>query len=984
VNERPDRPQADEALLDDLVQRFTDDLRSGRQPSIEAVQKKHPRLAAEIHELLSSVAMIESLKRDEPLDAFGTIPHSRHLNLDRLGDYRIIEEIGRGGMGVVLLGVHESLGRRVAIKVMPAHLAGNEKYCERFRREAQAAATLHHTNIVGVFGAGRSDGHHYYVMEYVDGCGLNTVIRGLRSTAGKGSGDAINTLQTRISGPPGRAASQTMPEGDETQIGLNRDGETRLADDAFSDLRRIPPVPDGYQRFRWAAEMAAQVADAIHYAHEQGKLHRDIKPSNLILDREGRVWLTDFGLVKTFSEETMTGLGEIIGTPQYMAPESFSGKYDRQSEVYCLGLTLYELLGLQAAFASTSTTEMIRKVTSESITPLRKIDPRVPRDLATIVEKATARDSSRRYQSVGLMRDDLRAWLDGRPISARRVSVHQRLWLWSKRNPWAAASAALTAVAAVTATVGYLLVSSAYLKLALQHRELEDQQMQTRTAQGEAEANAEQFRDQYLRAEANIEMTLQMFDEMFKRMVVRGTGEDQDFSFDGFQELVGVETAVTATDAEFLEDMLVFFQRFAEANAENVELRSESARAFRRVANIYHLTGKYNEAIDAYGHALALYQSLADAGDPGPWLPVEARTANEMALAQSRAGKYREAMSALNKTLRQLRDNEADNRPDIQFEIARTLNLAGSLLPLVSDEQTPEALMDILPANLRQRVRFRQRLIDRRQATPAELARNQRSIRQAIGILEKLIDRVGRQPQYLAEKAKSYARLAELMYHSDNMPACEQARASALGDLEWLVATWPDEIEYAALLAQVTTLPVSTTYPNRAAELQRAARLTESLQEQRPHNPDYAQLDAECHYQLGQVYLADGEMDSAIVAWQQTIESLGSVVASSPANAAVQIRLVAATLELAELLLGQKRFEEARELLRRATVVLQKPLRSQRNAQGGRLVLSRIYELLAEAHSGAGDGRAARNALRMAAQFGASNDAVDARKGSKK
>ena len=987
MNDAMANPQGDDELLDNMVELFTNELRAGRQPSIDAFQKQHPQLANEIHELLSSVAMIESLKKDDLTHTSTARKNTRALQLDRLGDYRIIEEIGRGGMGVVLLGVHESLGRRVAIKVMPAHLAENEKYCERFRREAQAAATLHHTNIVGVFGVGRSEGHHYYVMEYIDGSGLNVVIRGLRSTAIGGTLPPDAPAETQISGQA-VGARPTRTETEQTRIGTADETGVSIASELTFDLDRIPPIPAGPLRFRWAADLGAQIADAIHYAHDQGKMHRDIKPANLILDRDGRVWLTDFGLVKTFSDDTMTGLGEIIGTPQYMAPEAFSGTYDRRSEVYCLGLTLYELLALQPAFASSTTTALLRKVTSETITPLRKIDPTIPRDLATIVEKATSRESSRRYESAGQLRDDLRSWMDGRPIAARRAAVHQRLWLWSKRNPWAAMSAALTVLVAITATTGYFLISSAYDALTVQHSELVDQQKQTRAAQGEAEENAARFRDQYLRAESNIEMTLEMFDEMFKRMVVRGTGDDRDFSFDGFQELVGVETTVTASDAEFLEDMLVFFQRFADANVDNTELRSESARAYRRVANIYHLTGKFKEAIVAYQKSLSLYDSMAGQGDvSNDWLPVQARTANEMALALSRSGKYRDAMDQLRKTLHLLNKAPWSDEAIIQFEAARTMNLIGSLLPLEIQETTPESLIEILPANVQQRVRQRQRLIDRRLATKVELVRNQKSIRQAIETLEILIETHGRQPQYVAEKAKSHARLAELLYHSDDMSASEEARKSAIVDLEWLIASYPNEIEYQALLAQVIVLPVSATYSDRAAELERASQLTSSLQEQRPRNLEFAQLDAECHYQLGQVYLAASSVDSAIDAWQHTMESLSRVVSNSPDNGMVQLRLAATTLELAEMLVDNQRFERARDLLRPATVFMQRQLRPQRNGQAGqagRVVIARLYELLARSLEELGDERGAKTALRQATQFKQRIDAPDVRQGSDK
>ncbi len=698
-------------------------------------------------------------------------------------------------------------------------------------------------------------------------------------------------------------------------------------------------------------------------------MHRDIKPANLLLDREGQIWLTDFGLVKTISAQTMTGIGEIVGTPQYMAPESFSGTYDARSETYCLGLTLHELLALRPAYSGQQTPDLIRQVTTRSPESLLKINSSIPRDLATIAEKATARDAHQRYASAGQLRDDLRAWLDGRPISARRAALPQRLWLWSKRNPWAALSAGLMALVALTATIGYVLVSRAYDELATQHQQLVGQQEKTRTARQAAERNAERFQNQYLRAESNVQLTLEMFDEMFKKMVVRGTGNDTAFAFDGFQELVGVETTVTASDAEFLEDMLIFFERFAEANAENSELQSEAARAFRRVANIYHLTGKSRQAVEAYQQALDLYQSLETGpGPPGDLPVVQARTRNEMALAMAKSGDHRQAMAQLRQSKRQLTDCPQRDEPTVRFEVARTLNLTGSLLPIIASEDGSR-LIEALPANFRNRLPQRRRLIDRRQTGQREIERNQKTILAAIEILDSLIEQQGRDATWVLERTKSYARLAELQYHADDLSASGQSRQTAIADLDTLVQTCPEKIDYQAVLAQVLALPADQPPAARLDDLRRASQLTERLDEQLPKNLDYAQLDAEINLQIGQLLADQGAVELATAAWQRTVEMLRKVTRDSPQNRDAQIKLAVVTVDLAEQMIQQHEYQAARELLRPAAASLQRQLRGQRGLQPVRLVLARYYELLATAMSGLGDERGARQARRQADQL---------------
>ena len=182
------------------------------------------------------------------------------------------------------------------------------------------------------------------------------------------------------------------------------------------------------------AQVGIQVAEALAYAHREGVIHRDIKPSNLLLDPESRVWITDFGLAKT-EGDALTHTGDIIGTLRYMAPERFRGWSDPRSDVYSLGLTLYEMLLLRPAFESADRLKLIHQVTHDDPVPPRKVDPKIPRDLETIVLKAIDKEPSRRYPSAAELAADLRRFLDDRPIRARRSGLPERAWRWGRRNP---------------------------------------------------------------------------------------------------------------------------------------------------------------------------------------------------------------------------------------------------------------------------------------------------------------------------------------------------------------------------------------------------------------------------------------------------------------------------------------------------------------------------------------------------------------------
>jgi WD40 repeat protein len=207
----------------------------------------------------------------------------------------------------------------------------------------------------------------------------------------------------------------------------------------------------GGDSYRGIARVGLQVADALAYAHRQGILHRDIKPSNLLLDQQGTVWVTDFGLAKAEGADDLTQTGDIVGTIRFMAPERFDGRSLPQGDVYSLGVTLYELLALHPAFDDTNKARLVEKVLHEAPVALRKIDPRVPRDLETIVLKCLNKDPAGRYATADLLAEDLRRFLADRPIRARRASSAERLGRWARRNP--AVAGLLGAVAALLVAV---------------------------------------------------------------------------------------------------------------------------------------------------------------------------------------------------------------------------------------------------------------------------------------------------------------------------------------------------------------------------------------------------------------------------------------------------------------------------------------------------------------------------------------------------
>jgi len=461
----------DENRVESLAAEFAARRRRGERPSIAEYAERHPELADQIRAFFPAVALVEELKPGSD-DATGSFAGSASFGADappeRLGDFRIVREIGRGGMGVVYQAEQESLGRCVALKVLSSSTLLDPLKRRRFHREARAAANLHHTNIVPVFGVGEEKGLHYYVMQFIAGSSLAEVLAELKRLRGRkegsrtdwpmeSAGSLLSATEVAQSLWTGRfpAVAAAAPADDASRAAPTAAGPTAPARDTSSSARLpgesdLSAVTESARRyFQSVARLGVQMSAALEYAHQQGTWHRDIKPANLLLDPHGTVWITDFGLAKATDDEDLTHTGDVVGTVRYMAPERFRGECDARSDIYALGLTLYELLSFRPAFQASDRHDLIRQITQDEPPRLRRLDPSIPRDLETIVHKALEKEPAHRYASAHQMAGDLQRFIDDRPIAARRASSAERLMRWCRRNP---------VVATLTAAVGLSLL----------------------------------------------------------------------------------------------------------------------------------------------------------------------------------------------------------------------------------------------------------------------------------------------------------------------------------------------------------------------------------------------------------------------------------------------------------------------------------------------------------------------------------------------
>jgi serine/threonine protein kinase len=476
-----------ESPVPELIRRFEQELLQAPDP--RAVLGRYLVLHPEQTEMLRELAeAVQMLRATQFRPAPETEPSWDQIaNPRRFGPYLVIRSIGRGGMGEVYEAVEEPLGRRVAVKTIRRSQPTNASLLRRLDRERRTLARLHHTNIVPIFATGCEADLLYFAMPYLSGASLGQVIKTARSRESSGDGLTSSSFEELLQ----EAHSQSQPASEEPEVSAAEQprpappigtGSVAVGSPEGPSSSTRGPVPHLLSRtyIRSVVRVMAAVAEGVHHAHEAGVIHRDLKPSNIMVETGGHAWVLDFGLaaLKETSHAGPVAFASApqgaesdasltagpLGTPPYMAPEQHGDgtQADIRSDVWGLGVTLYELLTLRRAFPSGQAV-----LDSEPIPP-RQHNPTLDRDLEAIVFKALRKDPDHRYSTSLALADDLNRWLRHEPTAARPARSARRLALWARRNPgWAAAIAvALLAVIGTGAGgTGYFQIK-AYAALA--------------------------------------------------------------------------------------------------------------------------------------------------------------------------------------------------------------------------------------------------------------------------------------------------------------------------------------------------------------------------------------------------------------------------------------------------------------------------------------------------------------------------------------
>ena len=963
-----------------LAEEFLERHRQGEHPSINEYAEAHPEWSDRIRSLFPTLMMIEGLKSETHAPSGSASTKAETAMPSRLGDFRIQREIGRGGMGVVYLAEQHSLGRLVALKVLAPELMASPRTVERFRREAQAAAGLHHTNIVPVFGTGEDQGLHFYVMQFIEGQSLDRVLGTLNPSGTVGDAATVTDGGEPAEAPEspfalcsaeqvahhlvhGKIESSSAPSRERKTPAT---GQSEYSSRDFEEDRRVPTGDESHghvpsdgrplRRRYWrnVAAVGMQAASAVHYAHRQGTLHRDIKPGNLMLGQSGTVWVTDFGLAKLAEQDDLTRPGDMIGTLRYMAPEQLEGISDRRTDVYSLGLTLYELLTLRPAFDATNRGMLLRQVSHDTPPRPRSLNRTIPHDLETIVLKAIAREPDRRYPSAGDLAEDLERFLDDRPIRARRASLLEHGWRWCRRNP------ALASVSALALTL--LVMVATGMSFGYYHR---TRALATETALRQ-------------KSDANLRLAADAFEAIFDQIGGASMSSAFQETADGnvTRSSAGA-VQISPQDAALLEDILGFYDRFAKANRDNERWLHETAIARRRMGQIYQRLGRISEAEAAYQRSLDDYARLSTTeGCPADLAVETSLIHNELGMLSGAMGRVGEAIEYHERALEILEATRAEetHSASYRFELARTyasLAKASAFVHVLGSRQE-EASRPVPPIE-QWLDRSLGLLDDLSQESPTDgdirffmaeciylqwwLAQmkggSQSSFSQAskaLAVLEQLVEEFPDNPRYQSTLAHAYmvanrSPISDRGYTDTAKQREQLERGVAMA--EGLIVQYPDASEHKDLLGRCSCALADLLLDlNELDEAERLARhaivLCDQAHEEHPKTAFYHVGYLRARGLLAGVLRARGQLDDARILLLKAVEGI-QAMPPEMADSAIVGRFLAETyLQLAEVYdlqeeaaLSREAAEKARDLIEGLPPIMQRTLRTDRWGKRG-------------------------------------------------
>ncbi len=545
----------DEESLDELVEEYRRREQTDETRVLESMCQENPERAAELREHVTVWLNSRESVDEAPKSPPAWVREAREPEVRQIGQYQILGELGRGGMGVVYLARDDRLDRQVALKTLMSRFSGSEAAVERFEREQRAIAHLNHPGIVPIYEVGKEGGHSFFTMEYVEGLTLAEMIHALRDR---------DLAPEQLTGADLLATLPQTRRADE------------LEDDtlAFEEGRAAGRAAFGGSYVEAVARCLLQIAEALAHAHQQSVIHRDVKPSNILMRRDGHAQLFDFGLARLASETQLTQTGDLAGTPSYLSPEQIAARpsgIDERTDVYSLGVTLYEALTLEVPFRGETTPQVLKQVLAAEPRSPHEKNSAIPRDLETICLTAMEKDRDRRYASARALADDLRGFLEFRPIQARPIGPVSRLWRLARRHRAVATAIGLTALLVLGAPTGFWLVERAHSQRLQKLRRAEQTAL--------------------MHAEENFQLARDAVESMLARV-----GRDRLAHVPGMRKI----------QREILDDALRFHRQFLDLRRDDPAARADVTRSLVSLAQVLASLSQIQEAEDCYREALAL------------------------------------------------------------------------------------------------------------------------------------------------------------------------------------------------------------------------------------------------------------------------------------------------------------------------------------------------------------------------------------------
>jgi eukaryotic-like serine/threonine-protein kinase len=859
--------------LAELAEEITRRLQAGDVVDPEDYAARHPEWAGSIRRLMPILREMADLGRsvvgagdERPLRASGESP----IEGGRiLGDFRILGEIGRGGMGIVYEAEQLSLGRRVALKVLPLATAMDPRALQRFQLEAQAVAWLQHPGIVPVYAVGSLGDVPYYAMQFIEGASLAELIAELRRLEGLESDHPADA--SRSSGISSLARgllsgwftpSHEEGEGHRCDFGPAPESPASgLPAGPVRTSRRPKPPAEASTRgrdyARTVAYLGVQAAEALEYAHEQGILHRDIKPANLLLDRRGVLWVTDFGLARVSGDAGLTLTGDVLGTLRYMSPEQAMARralVDRRTDIYSLGVTLYELLTLQPSVPGADRQEILRRMIEDDPVPIRRLSPAVPVDLATVVAKAICKDPAGRYETAQHLADDLRRFLEGRPIAARPTGPLKQAWRWCRRRPLPA-GLALGLVAAVAA--GFVGVTWSWRE-AVHQRDL-----MARARREALEALARETRANKALLVANAHERSAR--EQAQRRFALAREAVEQYYTGASQDVLLMQPEMESLRKRLLSTALSFYKRLQatlEEGPDDPGTRLELATVYRQVGRIAVEVGSRRSGLEALERARAILEDVvrADPTAPGPRRDLASCLEFIGRLEVYTSGQESEGLRSLERSLELYEALSAEN-PDAADDLFAVAVAAGE--------------------------------IGYERARNGQIAEGLRSLDRGREILEGLRAEHPDHVLYRNQLALSYGELGKIQAHAGQLPEALRSQGQAVALLERLAVDHPETPVYRRRLGQVETdtgrmLSDAGRLSEGLSHLERSRSILEKVAAELPAVASYQRAVAESYDVLGAARARMGRRDEALRSLARARATLERLIADHPDFTAYQ------------------------------------------------------------------------------------------------